>query len=262
MEMKTEADSVAARYAALREQSGLSKKGFAESLGIHPVVSGDIELGKREPSRDVLVRLARIYGTDINWLLTGQHAETSGRPDGADGGNIVDIEFIRQEAAAGRGAEIAEHPETARLPVPRSFIAPWKPEKVRAVEVRGDSMTGIGLDDRDVVLFAPKTGTATESMWSRSIRPFWSSGYSSILPAIRSTSSARIPSILPGSSAALISNSSAWKAGSSPGCTGPERAAPSERADGEVLSPCCITPAGARFTPCPASPQPAFRSLP
>ncbi|HPX48683.1 MAG TPA: helix-turn-helix transcriptional regulator, partial [Treponemataceae bacterium] len=65
----TNTDTIASRYASVRELSGLSKKAFAESLGIHPVVSGDIELGKREPSRDVLVRLARVWGTDINWLL-------------------------------------------------------------------------------------------------------------------------------------------------------------------------------------------------
>ena len=57
--------TIADRYAFVRSHAGLSKKDFAESLGIHPVVSGDIELGKRDPSRDVLVRLAKIYGVDI-----------------------------------------------------------------------------------------------------------------------------------------------------------------------------------------------------
>lgn len=155
----TNTDTIASRYASVRELSGLSKKAFAESLGIHPVVSGDIELGKREPSRDVLVRLARVWGTDINWLLTG---EASAGSDGTlpgrkeDEGPVVHIEFFRQEAAAGRGAEINEYAESVRLPVLRSFIAPWKPERVKAVEVRGDSMTGIGLDDRDIVFFVPE----------------------------------------------------------------------------------------------------------
>ncbi len=80
------ADSVASRYASIRFKSRLSKKAFAESLGIHPVVSGDIELGKRDPSRDVLVRLVKAYGIDINWLLTGQGAVPE-RGDGRDGGD-------------------------------------------------------------------------------------------------------------------------------------------------------------------------------
>ena len=154
-------ESVASRYAAIRFKSRLSKKAFAESLGIHPVVSGDIELGKRDPSRDVLVRLVKAYGIDINWLLTGQGAVRD--PDGRDGengdANVVHIDFVRQEAAAGRGVNIEENPEVTSLPVLRSLIAPYRSEKVQAVEVRGDSMTGIGLDDRDIVLFVPEART-------------------------------------------------------------------------------------------------------
>ena len=173
MEEMNDESRVAARYARIRAQAGLSKKAFAESLGIHPVVSGDIELGKRDPSRDVLVRLARVYGVDINWLLTGVSG-SSGGPESSSGSpefssegresdgerpDIVEIDFVRQEAAAGRGAEIGEYPEIRKIPVLRSFIAPRRPERVRAVEVRGDSMTGIGLDDRDIVFFTPDERT-------------------------------------------------------------------------------------------------------
>ena len=163
-----EEDSVAARFACVRSRSGLSKKAFAESLGIHPVVSGDIELGKREPSREVLIRLARVYGVDITWLLTGtasagnEYANPRKSDDAARDSDspMTEIEFVRQEAAAGRGAEIEDGAETTRLPVPRSLIAPHRSDRVRAVEVRGDSMTGIGLDDRDIVFFtiAERTG--------------------------------------------------------------------------------------------------------
>jgi phage repressor protein C with HTH and peptisase S24 domain len=155
-------ESIAERYALVRSRSGLTKKAFAESLGIHPVVSGDIELGKRDPSRDVLVRLARVYGVDLTWLLTGANPDQShsGIPTRDDDeGPVALVDYVRQEAAAGRGVEIEDNAETVRLPVLRSFIAPRKPERVRAVEVRGDSMTGIGLDDRDIVLFAPDERT-------------------------------------------------------------------------------------------------------
>lgn len=157
MEKNRGGETVAERYAFIRSRSGLSKKAFAESLGIHPVVSGDIELGKRDPSRDVLVRLAHVYDIDLNWLLTG--AVSSGSIGTDEGGSIVEVDLVSQEAAAGRGVEIDDSAETKRLPVLRSFIAPRKPERVRAVEVRGDSMTGIGLDDRDIVFFAPDERT-------------------------------------------------------------------------------------------------------
>lgn len=153
--MKNEADtsSIASRYALIRSRSGLSKKAFAETLGVHQVVSGDIELGKRDPSRDVLIRLARVYGVDLTWLLTGENSLEMGLEDND---SIVTIDFVRQEAAAGRGTDIEDFVEIERLPVLRSFIAPWKPEMVQAVEVRGDSMTGIGLDDKDIVFFVPQ----------------------------------------------------------------------------------------------------------
>lgn len=150
----TDSGLLPARYAGIRQRSGLSKKGFAESLGIHPVVSGDIELGKREPSRDVLVRLARVYGVDINWLLTGERAAPD-REESGDREDFAEIEYVRQEAAAGRGAEIDEYAEVGRIPVLRSFIAPYRPERVRAVAVRGDSMTGAGIADGDLVFYAP-----------------------------------------------------------------------------------------------------------
>lgn len=158
MEKSADDDTIARRYAYVRERAGLTKKAFADSLGIHAVVSGDIELGKRDPSRDVLVRLARTYDVDLTWLLTGSVAKMDMESTGGNA-EVVNIELIDQEAAAGRGVEIEEYAETARLPVLRSFIAPRKPDRVRAVEVRGDSMTGIGLDDRDIVLFAPDERT-------------------------------------------------------------------------------------------------------
>lgn len=157
MENFVDEETVALRYASIRYRLKLSKKAFAESLGIHPVVSGDIELGKRDPSRDVLVRLAHVYKIDINWLLTGHSSvyrnEDSLYSDPSE--HIAHIRFVRQEAAAGRGVDIEDNPEIISLPVLRSFIYPYRSDKVRAVEVRGDSMTGIGLDDHDIVLFVP-----------------------------------------------------------------------------------------------------------
>lgn len=147
-------ETLASRYASIRTASGLSKKAFAESLGIHPVVSGDIELGKREPSRDVLVRLAHIYKTDISWLLTGKAVSIQEEPQDPSLDHVY-IDLYEQEVAAGRGAQINEYAPISRIPIPASLIAPWKSDKVKALEVRGDSMIGIGLNDQDIVLFAP-----------------------------------------------------------------------------------------------------------
>ncbi len=171
--MTEKKNTIAARFAEVRTGSGLSKRAFAESLGIHPMVAGDIELGKRDPSRDVLIRLARTYGVDITWLLTGTRmAEfrdfgdyASNRSDYASNRSdyasnrqalspaTVPVRLIRQEAAAGRGIEIDDYAESAKVQVPPSFISPYRSDRVRAVYVRGDSMTGAGLDDGDIVFF-------------------------------------------------------------------------------------------------------------
>ena len=63
---------ISKRFADIRAVKKLNKKRFADSLGISQSVSGDIELGKREPSRNVLIQLAKIHKVNINWLLTGE----------------------------------------------------------------------------------------------------------------------------------------------------------------------------------------------
>jgi SOS-response transcriptional repressor LexA len=59
------------RFAHIRVSTGLNRKRFADSLGINQSVAGDIELGKRDPSREVMLKLATAYQVNINWLLTG-----------------------------------------------------------------------------------------------------------------------------------------------------------------------------------------------
>lgn len=72
MKQRMEVDKeISKRFAQIRKATGLRRCAFAATLGIHPVVAGDIELGKREPSRQVLVKLATVYGIDLNWLLIG-----------------------------------------------------------------------------------------------------------------------------------------------------------------------------------------------
>lgn len=149
--------TISARFGSIRTGSGLSKRAFAETLGIHPMVAGDIELGKRDPSRDVLIRLARVYSVDITWLLTGIPTDTccaaDSREESTSSQFTVPIQLIQQEAAAGRGIEIDSYAETAIINVPTSFISPYRSERVRAVSVRGDSMVGAGLEDGDLVFF-------------------------------------------------------------------------------------------------------------
>jgi phage repressor protein C with HTH and peptisase S24 domain len=50
---------------------------------------------------------------------------------------------------------IEEYVNKTTLRLPYSLIAPYKPEKLQAVYVSGDSMTGANINDGDVAIFYP-----------------------------------------------------------------------------------------------------------
>ena len=60
-----------ARIAALRRDAGLSQAELASRLQISPSALGMYEQGRREPSAQMLVALARVLGVSTDYLLTG-----------------------------------------------------------------------------------------------------------------------------------------------------------------------------------------------
>ena len=60
------------RIAALRRQRGLSQAELASRLGISASAMGMYEQGRREPSADTLVSLAREFQVTTDFLLTGE----------------------------------------------------------------------------------------------------------------------------------------------------------------------------------------------
>ena len=60
-----------ARIAALRKEAGLSQAELAGRLQISASALGMYEQGRREPSAQMLVTLARILGVSTDYLLTG-----------------------------------------------------------------------------------------------------------------------------------------------------------------------------------------------
>ncbi len=63
------------RIAALRRQANLSQSELAEHLRISPSAVGMYEQGRREPSVDTLVSMARIFRVSLDYLLTGQASQ-------------------------------------------------------------------------------------------------------------------------------------------------------------------------------------------
>ena len=60
------------RIAALRRSANLSQGELARRLQVSPSAIGMYEQGRREPSGEILVALARTFGVTVDYLLTGQ----------------------------------------------------------------------------------------------------------------------------------------------------------------------------------------------
>ena len=61
-----------ARIATLRRQAGFSQAELAERLRISASAVGMYEQGRREPSAELLVAMAEIFGVSTDYLLTGR----------------------------------------------------------------------------------------------------------------------------------------------------------------------------------------------
>ena len=60
------------RIAALRRGKNMSQGDLARRLQVSPSAVGMYEQGRREPSAELLVRLARVLEVSVDYLLTGQ----------------------------------------------------------------------------------------------------------------------------------------------------------------------------------------------
>ena len=60
-----------ARITALRKTAGWNQAELAQRLQISSSAVGMYEQGRREPSADMLVRIARVFNVSVDYLLTG-----------------------------------------------------------------------------------------------------------------------------------------------------------------------------------------------
>jgi SOS-response transcriptional repressor LexA len=137
----------AERYNFIQQISGLNKSDFAASLGLSKTYGYQIATGRAKAPRQALQNLALKHYVSLNWYMYGQ-----GEPKASE---EASIELLEQEAAAGFGMEIEEYANKTTLRLPYSLIAPYKPEKLQAVYVSGDSMTQANINNGDVVVFYP-----------------------------------------------------------------------------------------------------------
>jgi SOS-response transcriptional repressor LexA len=138
----------AERYNFIRKKSGLSKKDFAEGLGLSVSMNWQIATGRLKFPRNLLNCLADIHNVNLHWFLTGKG------PSGLES-DTVEIEILEQEAAAGHGREAEDRTERRLFRMPRFLIAPHNPDRLLAVYVAGDSMIEAHICDGDIAVFHP-----------------------------------------------------------------------------------------------------------
>ena len=71
-------------------RNGENQSSFAARLGLKTAVYSHYETGKREPSLDVIIRIAQTLGVSVDWLL-GLKPETGGGVAVTGSGNAVAI---------------------------------------------------------------------------------------------------------------------------------------------------------------------------
>jgi len=140
-------ENEAERYNFIQKSSGLNKSDFAASLGISKAYGYQIATGRANAPRQSLKRLALEHRVNLNWYLYGQGDPLANEE--------ASVELLEYEAAAGHGREVEGYVNKRTLSLPLSLIAPYRPEKLKAVYVVGDSMTGANIYDGDVVIFYP-----------------------------------------------------------------------------------------------------------
>ena len=148
------------RFGKVRIETSLNKQQFADSIGIPSTTVSDIELGKREPSKDVLLKLASKYGVNLHWMLTGQgemylsnpifektfeNASRKGLkripvyseselPEGAFVVPLLNIKY-----SAGEGSDLPEEEEIEALIRVPAYLSRYG-DRIKAIKVEGDSM--------------------------------------------------------------------------------------------------------------------------
>ncbi len=66
---------IAERLKLAREQAGLSQGQVAVKLNWHRPTVSEIEAGRRRVAADEVGILAKLYGVDANWIITGDNIE-------------------------------------------------------------------------------------------------------------------------------------------------------------------------------------------
>jgi SOS-response transcriptional repressor LexA len=160
------------RFKEIEAEIGLKGSQFADSIGIQAQIVSDIEREKREPSKDVLLKIASKYLVNLHWLLTGEGAmlrtipslpvAESGREIAMTGAGGHKVPLLRQKVSCGSGVEWQDETNIVDYIDVFSQIPRLTIKRMFALCVEGSSMLGAGIRNGDYVLF-----DSAQDQWSR-----------------------------------------------------------------------------------------------
>lgn len=142
------------RLTEVRVNLGLTKKEFADRLAIASTVIVDIENGKREPSKNILLTVAAEYSISLNWLCFGiEPKNLPGKiPSLPAKVETAKIPLLRQKVSCGPGQDWESENNIIDY-IDIFNISRVKINRLFALRVEGSSMIGAGIQSGDYVLF-------------------------------------------------------------------------------------------------------------
>lgn len=142
------------RLKALRTERGETQSDVARIAGVTKQAISKIErIGVIESAGSTLEPVARHYGVNLRWLISGEGARMRGEDTGVEADSWADILGVRQAAALGDGAEPDEYAETHKLKFRADSLKRkrLRPDRLAVVYGKGDSMYPT-IKDGDAIL--------------------------------------------------------------------------------------------------------------
>lgn len=141
--------TIGIRIRERRLERGETQQVFAQSAGIGQATLSDIEAGRRQPTVDVALKIARYIGTSIDWLIEGREYRPSDNSI-KTGLNSAPIHLPLYLSPASAGQPSPAGSDYVMVDL-MEMLAPH-PEMSYVVRVVGDSMINAGIMYGDYVV--------------------------------------------------------------------------------------------------------------
>ena len=74
-------ETINERILKIRKECGLSQDAFAERIGVTKSAISGYEIGRREPTLQIIKSICREFGVEENWLQTGEGEMMRAEPE-------------------------------------------------------------------------------------------------------------------------------------------------------------------------------------